>query len=236
MNEYILQQIKNQLNINSKNIIGIHGPQGIGKTSLNKYLKKNLNNDKYNVIFLSLDDFYLKINDMKKFLSESENNLYKFRGFPGTHDIDLLYNTILNLINEKKTYLPVFDKTIENGFGDRVKYNEFNEKYNIIVFEGWMIGYEPLINNEDKEYDYFNDNLKKYKKIQDLVTIWICLETDNLENIIDWRFSAEPENGMNKKTFLEFMKPYFKIYNKYSIKKDKIIVDKNGNIINKKYN
>ena len=232
MNEYILNRIKKNIYYDKKNIIGIHGPQGVGKTSLNKYLKKNLNNDKFNVIFLSLDDFYLKINEMKTFLKNSSNNLYKFRGFPGTHDIELLYNTINNLINDKKTLLPVFDKTIDNGFGDRVKYNEFNDKYNIIIFEGWMIGYEPFLDNIDEEYNLFNENLKKYKKIQDLVTLWICIETDNLDNIIDWRFSAEPKNGMNKETFLEFMKPYFKIYKKYNVKKDKIIVDKNRIVIN----
>ena len=232
MNEYILNRIKKNIYYDKKNIIGIHGPQGVGKTSLNKYLKKNLNNDKFNVIFLSLDDFYLKINEMKTFLKNSSNNLYKFRGFPGTHDIELLYNTINNLINDKKTLLPVFDKTIDNGFGDRVKYNEFNDKYNVIIFEGWMIGYEPLLNNNDKEYNLFNENLKKYKKIQDLVTLWICIETNDLDNIIDWRFSAEPKNGMNKETFLEFMKPYFKIYKKYNVKKDKIIVDKNRIVIN----
>ena len=232
MNEYILNRIKKNIYYDKKNIIGIHGPQGVGKTSLNKYLKKNLNNDKFNVIFLSLDDFYLKINEMKTFLKNSSNNLYKFRGFPGTHDIELLYNTINNLINDKKTLLPVFDKTIDNGFGDRVKYNEFNDKYNIILFEGWMIGYEPFLDNIDEEYNLFNENLKKYKKIQDLVTLWICIETDNLDNIIDWRFSAEPKNGMNKETFLEFMKPYFKIYKKYNVKKDKIIVDKNRIVIN----
>ena len=233
MNEYILNLIKNNIYFDKKNIIGIHGPQGIGKTSLNKYLKKNLNNEKFNFIFLSLDNFYLKKDEMKLFLKNINNNLYKFRGFPGTHDIELLYNTINNLINDKKTLLPVFDKTIENGFGDRIKYNEFNEKYNVIIFEGWMIGYEPLLNNNEEEYNLFNENLKKYKKIQDLVTLWICIETDNLDNIIDWRFSAEPKNGMNKETFLEFMKPYFKIYNKYSIKKHKIIIKKNRKVLNK---
>ena len=231
MKEYILNLIKNNIYFDKKNIIGIHGPQGVGKTSLNKYLKKNLNNEKFNVIFLSLDDFYLKKDEMKLFLNNSSNNLYKFRGFPGTHDIELLYNTINNLINDKKTLLPVFDKTIDNGFGDRVKYNEFNEKYNVIIFEGWMIGYEPLLNNNDEEYNLFNENLKSIK-IQDLVTLWICIETDNLDNIIDWRFNAEPKNGMNKETFLEFMKPYFKIYKKYNIEKDKIIVDKNRVVIN----
>ena len=232
MNEYILNKIKSNIYFDKKNIIGIHGPQGVGKTSLNKYLKKHLNNDKFNVIFLSLDDFYLKKDQMKIFLNNSSNNLYKFRGFPGTHDIELLYNTINNLINNKKTLLPVFDKTIDNGFGDRVNYNEFNDKYNVIIFEGWMIGYEPILSNQDKEFELFNENLKKYKKIQDLVTLWVCIETNDLNNIIDWRFSAEPKNGMNKETFLEFMKPYFKIYKKYDIKKDKIIVDKNRNVIN----
>lgn len=231
MNDYILNKIKNNLKNNQKNIIGIHGPQGVGKTSLNKFLKKNLNNKEFNVIFLSLDDFYLEKKDMKNFLNNSKDNLYQYRGFPGTHDINLLYNTLINLINNKSTLLPVFDKSIDNGFGDRVKYNEFSEKYNVIIFEGWMIGYKPFEKIEN-EYFLFNENLKKYKKIQDLVTQWINIETNNLNNIIEWRFSAEPKNGMNKKKFLEFIEPYFKIYNKYKITDEKIIVNKMREVIN----
>ena len=216
MNEYILQQIKNQLNINSKNIIGIHGPQGIGKTSLNKYLKKNLNNDKYNVIFLSLDDFYLKINDMKKFLSESENNLYKFRGFPGTHDIDLMINFFKQVKKKKfKTiFLPKFEKSID----DRVikkKWYKLKKKPDVIIFEGWCVGAKSQknkdlnksINQLEKNHDqslkwrkYVNKQLlNKYKKFHSMLDHLIYLKAESFEILRKWRLKQEKKLSINTK-------------------------------------
>ena len=229
MNSHILNIIRNQLSDNT-NIIGIHGPQGVGKTTLNKFLYNELSND-YNIIILSLDDFYLPYQEMNKFLESCNNKLYKFRGLAGTHDIKLLYDTLINLKNGIKTLVPIFDKSSYNGFGDRIGYNEVNKKIDIIILEGWMLGYKPIVDNQDMEIDIFNNNLKKYENIHNLINIWIIIETDNLDNIYNWRLSAEPEGGMDIDTFKKFMEPYFVIYNKYSISSNKIIVDKNRNII-----
>ena len=45
MNSYILEKIKNDIIKNQINIVGIHGPQGIGKTTLNNFLYDELSKD-----------------------------------------------------------------------------------------------------------------------------------------------------------------------------------------------
>lgn len=230
MNRYILEKIKNDTIKDKMNIVGIHGPQGIGKTTLNNFLYNELSKD-YSVIVLSLDDFYLCYNEMNNFLESCNDVLYKFRGLAGTHDLKLLFNTLINLKNNKKTLIPKYDKSLYNGFGDRSGYIESNKKVDIIILEGWMLGYKPIKNNLKSELTIFNDNLKKYDEIQKLINIWIILETDDLNNIFEWRLNAEPNGGMNLDTFKKFMEPYFVIYKNYCIDKDKIIVDKNREIV-----
>lgn len=232
MNNTVLKEIKNKLLSGQKNIVGIHGPQGVGKTTLNKFLKMNLEKEGYKVICISLDDFYLPLNKMKIFLSNSNDKLYKFRGLAGTHDLNLLENTLNNLINGRKILMPIFDKSISNGFGDRIGYEEIYDNFDIIILEGWMLGYKPILDNNDIEINFFNNNLKQYKNVQDMINIWVIIETDNLDNIIDWRYSAEPKNGMTLSVFKEFMKPYFTIYKKYKLNMNKIIVNKDREVIN----
>ena len=70
MNQKILDDIKLKLNKTKKNFIAIHGPQGCGKTSLSKFLEKRLSEDGYNVVKMSLDDFYYGYDKMKNILNE----------------------------------------------------------------------------------------------------------------------------------------------------------------------
>ena len=232
MNNKVLENIKKQILIGQKNIVGIHGPQGVGKTTLNGFLKKNLEEDGYKVICISLDDFYLPLNRMKDFLTNSNDKLYKFRGLAGTHDLNLLENTLNNLINNRKILMPIFDKSVSNGFGDRIGYEEIYDSFDIIILEGWMLAYRPYLNNVDNEVKFFNENLKNYKNIQNKINIWILIETDNVDNVLEWRYSAEPKNGMSISVFKEFMKPYLTIYKNYNISDDKIIVNKDREVIN----
>ena len=231
MNELILKKIKNKINLNKINVFGIHGPQGIGKTTIKEYLRNELLKEKIESAIFSIDDFYLEYQSMKSFLNYANNKLYKFRGLAGTHDIDLLYIVLDDLINKRDTYMPKFDKLLEGSFGDRSGYENISNKPIVVILEGWMIGYIPL-KNPTNEISFFNDELKKYSKIQNLVSHWIYLDTNNYENVYKWRWSAEDKNGMDEETFYKFMQPYLKIYENYKIDdKNKIVVDFDRNII-----
>ena len=64
MNNKVYERIINNLSDNKINVIGIHGPQGIGKTTLKKYLENKLNKENIDTVILSLDDFYLEYQSM----------------------------------------------------------------------------------------------------------------------------------------------------------------------------
>ena len=231
MNKLVYERIKRNFIKNKINVVGIHGPQGIGKTTLKKYLENMLNKDNIHTVILSLDDFYLEYQSMKSFLKYANTSSYKFRGLAGTHDLDLL-NTVLNdLIKGNETYMPNFDKNLENGFGDRSGYSKKITKPQLIILEVWIIGYKPL-DNPSNEVSFFNHQLYNYEPIQNLIDNWIYLDTIELQYIYQWRWDAEDKDGMDLDTYDQFMKPYMLIYENYNIKdENKILVDFNRNII-----
>ena len=66
----------------------------------------------------SIDDFYKTLEERKK-MSHMVHPLFKTRGVPGTHDINLIKNFFIAIKkkNFKKTKLPKFNKSID----DRMK-------------------------------------------------------------------------------------------------------------------
>jgi pantothenate kinase-related protein Tda10 len=134
-----------------------------------------------------------------------------------------------NVKEGKNAKLPKFNKLLKNGLGDVDNLVDINKKYDVVILEGWMIGYKP------RQYipSYlrtFNRELEKYQFLHTMFDLWFYFDTD-LQNIYDWRYSAE--KNMNKETFDQFMKPYFIIYSSYVVNENKNIyyLDKNRNII-----
>lgn len=74
-----------------------------------------------------------------------------------------------------------------------------------------MLGYKPIKYNLNCELN--------------------ILETDDLNNIFKWRLNAKLDGDMNIDIFKKFMEPYFVIYKNYSVDRNKIIVNKNREII-----
>lgn len=228
MNSVALQDILNAYK-GKQLFVAIHAPQGCGKTTLSKYLYNSLSNRGYNVLTMSLDDFYYPYDIMKKTLNEFNNELYKYRGLAGTHDIYNLNECFRKLKHGKHTFIPVFNKSLREGFGDVEKHIYIPKKMDIIIFEGWMIGYTPQAFIDEKLI-LFNNQLKKYKNIQDFFDLWICFDTDNINNIYKWRWSAEKD--LNENEFKAFMDPYMEVYKTYVCRKNnKYIVDINRNIL-----
>ena len=99
--------------------LGLSGGQGSGKTTVAGILKIILKKFfKREIHVSSIDDFYKTLKD-RNHMSYKIHNLFKTRGVPGTHDINLLKKFFYNLkkINLKKFKSPKFDKSID----DRIK-------------------------------------------------------------------------------------------------------------------
>ena len=101
------------------------------------------------------------------------------RGFPGSHSVELM----MKLSNWKihgELNVPVFDKSLRNGLGDRSHWRSDNP--DLLIIEGWFLGIEPLsIDNYDqylqsKELS-FNESSYGFK-IQKFNSIFRYLETN----------------------------------------------------------
>lgn len=221
-------------------VIGVSGPQGSGKTTVSSKLTDYVNeNTDFNAITLLLDDFYLTYNDQIK-LNQlcvekyDGNKLLQGRGLPGTHDIDLLTEVLENFLEGKKFQTVAYDKSLQNGKGDRTpgtkSYNP--PKVDVIFLEGWFLGFKPLIDipklndpivnqHTPQHLKLVDDFLIKYQKAFSFCQYSIIIETPDIDNVFQWRLQQEHqlirEKGMGMtdnevKLFVDRYMPVYKLY------------------------
>lgn len=147
--------------------VGIQGPQGSGKSFLTSRLRQALTSPPHSlsVVALSIDDLYLPHIQLVALANENpKNKLLKGRGQPGTHDVGLgtIILGLLKHINNLDTTsgqstgsssevrLPVFDKSLFGGEGDRVEGggNLIRGPVDIVILEGWCLGFHPISPSE----------------------------------------------------------------------------------------
>jgi D-glycerate 3-kinase len=138
-------------------ILGLTGLQGSGKSTLATDIVNALNEHHgYRAIEISLDDFYLTHAERQSLQKREGNALLKVRGQPGTHDIGLA-TTVLsqfsNPVKNDKIFLPVFDKSLFDGDGDRAPRSQWRfldpePPIQVVIFEGWCVGFLPLSEDE----------------------------------------------------------------------------------------
>ena len=197
--------------------IGFSGGQGSGKTTIAEILKIILKKFfKRNVHVSSIDDFYKTLQERKK-MADAIHPLFKTRGVPGTHDINLIKN-FFNFIKKKKfkkIKLPKFDKSKDNRLNKKHWFN-IKKKPEIIILEGWCVGAKPQLNlsikkpknnlekYEDKELiwrKYVNQKLKKeYKKLFKMIDYFIFMKIPNFKMVFKWRLLQEKK--LKKKSYL----------------------------------
>ena len=188
--------------------LGISGGQGSGKTTVAEILKIIIKNFfKRRIYVISIDDFYKTLKERHKMAYEV-HPLFKTRGVPGTHDINLVkkfFNSIKKKIF-KKFILPKFQKSID----DRLKkkyWPSVEKRPEIVIFEGWCVGAKSQPNsilkkpiNDLEKYEdqnlkwrkYVNERLKKeYKIFFAKIDHLIFMQIPNFEMVLKWRFLQE---------------------------------------------
>ena len=189
-------------------ILGFSGGQGSGKTTVTGILKIILKNFfKRRIHVSSIDDFY-KTLEVRNKMSHTIHPLFKTRGVPGTHDINLVkkfFNFIKNK-NYKKLKLPKFDKSLDDR--SKKKYwPDIKKRPEIVILEGWCVGAKPQSNflikkpvnilEKDEDQDliwrkYINEKLKKeYKKLFTMIDYFIFMKIPNFNMVFKWRFLQE---------------------------------------------
>ena len=189
-------------------VLGLSASQGSGKTTVAAILRIILKFFfKRNVCVISIDDFYKKLDDRKK-MAKQKHPLFKTRGVPGTHDINLIKN-FFKLIKGKKfkkIKLPKFNKSTDDRETKNNWYNIKN-KPEIVILEGWCVGAKAelsstlkkpinfLEKNEDKDLIWrklVNEKLKKdYKKVFSMIDHYIFMKAPDFKVVFKWRLLQE---------------------------------------------
>jgi D-glycerate 3-kinase len=229
--EYIEKNyLKILFKLKSKNKIMIAGSQGSGKSSLSKLIKLYLEKfyDK-SVIIISMDDFYLSKKQRTQ-LSKNIHPLFLTRGVPGTHDLGLMNKKIKQILNKEfPIYLPIFDKVSDT----RKRTYKKVLKADVIIFEGWCAGAQPvnqnylqknfnnLEKNKDKNFIWrnsYNKYLNEYQKIFSKFNYIIYFQFNHWNHVVNWKYKQELELRDKKKDLAlkKYLKEFVQYYEKVS--------------------
>ena len=155
---------------------------------------------------LSIDDFYYTRKQREQY-ARTVHPLLLTRGVPGTHDVDLLIETIEDLKNEATTTaIPRFDKATDDRMPEDL-WDSFAGSPGIIILEGWCIGAQPqeetelakpvnaLEANEDSDgawRRYVNQALGgKYQALFAMIDVWVMLQAPSFDCVYRWRLEQE---------------------------------------------
>ncbi|XP_024545180.1 D-glycerate 3-kinase, chloroplastic [Selaginella moellendorffii] len=214
-------------------VIGISAPQGCGKTTLVDALEYMFNYSGRTAASVSIDDFYLTAADQQTLAKENQGNLLlELRGNAGSHDLDLGTQTIKslqNLAEGEVASVPHYDKSAYNGRGDRSDpstWSKVTGPLQVILFEGWMLGFKPLgkaaVSSVDPQLEVVDKNLVAYQKGWfSLVDSWIIVKVDDPGWVYEWRLEAEiamkakGKPGMSDEQVADFVARYMPAYKAY---------------------
>ena len=207
------QAYKFQNNFSDRKIIGISALPGTGKTTLGKWLEAISLKFNFKIAVISIDDFYLPSNEMKLAIQNNPWNVS--RGFPGSHSVKLMHEKLLNWKINGELNVPVFDKSLRNGLGDRSHWRLDNP--DLLILEGWFLGIKPhsiditdrpinttnLSLNESSYVLKIQNNLNEYLDIWTLIdNIW-HLKPLKIEYMNIWKTNQEKEMFLQKGNALQ---------------------------------
>ena len=187
-------------------VLGIHGCQGSGKSTLVALLHILLREMMgVSSVNLSLDDFYLTRAERAKLAAEV-HPLLQTRGVPGTHDVPLALETIQALMQAGQVAIPRFNKAMDDRF-EAATWPTVMAPVDVMLLEGWCLGIsaqtasalEAAINGLESEEDstgdwrqYVNTRLdQEYRQLFDRLDMLVMLRAPGFDCVIDWRFQQE---------------------------------------------
>ena len=230
-------------------VVGVSAPQGCGKTTLTrtivdliretpkKFLDESAANEMGNVtaMTLSVDDFYLTYEEQTALGdAHADNDMLRYRGNAGTHELDLGTKTIeaLGRINDEDgemsvVMVPRYNKLAKGGRGDRKPREEWERvsaPLDVLLLEGWLLGFEPIEEERalaiNPNLVSVNEALKKYKHAiwgPERVAWWIIFKVNDPKWVYDWRLEAERNagGGLSEEQVKDFVDRFMPAYEAY---------------------
>ena len=216
------QAYKFNKNFNERKLIGISALPGTGKSTLGNWLESISLILNFKICVISIDDFYLPSNEMELAIKNNPWNVS--RGFPGSHSIDLMKEKLQKWKVDGQLNIPVFDKSLRNGLGDRSHWRK--EEPDLLIIEGWFLGVHPLkidsINTEiispklsTYECSYRKNiqfNLHDYSDIWNLIDQTWHLKPLKFEYMNEWKSNQEKNmllkrgSSLNDKKLSDFLR------------------------------
>jgi D-glycerate 3-kinase len=143
--------------------------------------------------------------------------------------------------------IPQYDKSAFDGQGDREpesKWESVNEpgqaKVQVVIFEGWCVGFRPLSPKEVKarweapsrtlkshkleHLMFVNERLQEYGSITDMFDAFIHIDAEDTHYVYDWRREQEVKlredkgTGMTDEQVIKFVDAYYPAYELFSDK------------------
>ena len=245
------QAYKTYSDFSERKILGISALPGTGKTTLGKWLEAMSLKFNFKIAVISIDDFYLPSDQMKIAIKNNPWNVS--RGFPGSHSVQVMHEKLLTWKKNGELNVPVFDKSLRNGLGDRSHWRSDNP--DLLIIEGWFLGVEPC--SSDFYYQDVNSlelsphessyrlniqkNLIQYLDIWGLIdNIW-HLKPLKFEFMNVWKSNQEKEmflkrgNALKDENLSNFLRmlyvsiPHqsFEVLNSYAL----LLIDQERNLV-----
>lgn len=121
-------------------LLGINGAQGTGKSTLADFLAMaTAEFFDWRSAVLSIDDFYLTRSERRQ-LGKDVHALFETRGVPGTHDADILVETLERLRDlpaGETCKVPRFNKAVDDR---AATWQEIAGPLDLVILEGWCVG------------------------------------------------------------------------------------------------
>lgn len=210
-------------------ILGFCCPQGGGKTTMTTFIQTLLRTSGNTVQIASLDDFYVTNEEQCRIAAKyPDNRLLQYRGMPGTHDFNLLNDTLDALRKGEQVSIPRYDKTAYGGRGDRASKENWKHigggETDVVLLEGWCLGFEPVPLDTliDDDLLLVNDALATFVSLYTRLDGMLVIEIANMDWVYDWRLQAERgtralgKPGLSDEQVMDFVNRFMPAYKQYS--------------------
>jgi D-glycerate 3-kinase len=186
--------------------VGLCGSQGSGKSTMASVLKALLDAQGLPTAVLSIDDLYLTHQERLE-LGLRVHPLFRTRGVPGTHDVQLGVATIDRLRRQRgPVAAPAFDKERDDR-RPMAAWPVLTAPVAVVILEGWCVGARPQepallaepINALERDEDaagiwrnHVNGSLAgAYRALFGPLELQVLLKAPSFDVVYSWRLEQE---------------------------------------------